>query len=114
MNESNAAPQRSETAQRFEYLGWAIFLLGLGLAAWFWNADLGEWWIVAAAGAMAVYVVAGFVLRYRVSLGLIFLTVALGVLAVSRFTAYDVDLIPAALIAGGVVVLLKVFRPERN
>lgn len=104
---------RSETAQRFEYLGWAVFLLGLGLAAWFWNADIGDWWIVAAAGAMTVYVVAGFVLRYRVSLGLIFLTVALGVLAASRFTAYEVDLIPAGLIAGGVVVLLKVFRPER-
>jgi uncharacterized membrane protein (UPF0136 family) len=113
MSEQQSLPARSAMAQRFEYLGWAIFLLGLGISAWFWDADLGDWWLIAAAAAMALYVVAGFVLRYRVSLGLIFLTVALVVLAVSRFTPYDVDLVPAILIAAGVVVLLKMFRLEQ-
>jgi uncharacterized membrane protein YjjP (DUF1212 family) len=114
MTDKSEATPKSPLAQRFEYIGWAVFLLGLGLAALFRDADLGEWWIVAAAAAMALYVGAGLILRYRVSLVLIFFAVILAVLAASRFTDRTVELILAALIAGGIVVLVKAFRPERS
>ena len=114
MSKQGQPVPKSPLAQRFEYIGWAVFLLGLGLAALFRDADLGEWWMVAAAAAMALYVGAGLVLRYRVSLVLIFFAVILAVMAASRFTDRTDVLIPAALIAGGIVVLLKAFRPERS
>ncbi len=115
MSKQGQPVPKSPLAQRFEYIGWAVFLFGLGLAALFRDADLGEWWIVAAAAAMALYVGAGLILRYRVSLVLIFSAVILAVMAASRFTDRTDGLIPAAaLIAGGIVCLLKAFRPERS
>lgn len=98
------------TAKRFEYLGWAVFLLLAGFLAWF--REDGDWWLVAAAGAMAFYVIAGWLLKFRVTLGLVFLAVALAVLAASRFTEYDIDLVPTLLIAGGVVLVLKAIKPS--
>ena len=114
MSKQGQPVPKSPLAQRFEYIGWAVFLLGLGLAALFRDADLGEWWMAAAVAAMALYVGVGLVLRYRVSLVLVFFAVILAVMAASRFTDRTDGLIPAALIAGGIVVLLKAFRPERS
>lgn len=96
-------------ARKYEQLGWAVALIAGGLAAAVGD-DGGDLWLAAAAAGMAFYVVAGWMMKFRVSLGLVFVTGALVVLAMSRWSPWEFEVVPTLLIVAGVVLAAKALR----
>lgn len=97
--------------RRFEYLGWALFLLGItavailhppgGDRAWYW---------LAGGAAILIYVAAGAIARVRASLTLVFLGLAfLGYGALKLGAVNAPSWTPFAL-AGGLVLLILAAR----
>jgi len=107
------ADARPPVARRFEYLGWALFLIGAGAVG---LADLpGDRALYALIGgaAMALYILAGWLLKYRVTGGLVFLAAVLLAWGGADYLDLSVSLFPILLIAGGVVLVLKAVRGDR-
>lgn len=99
----------ADKARKFEQLGWAVALIAGGLAATL-GEDNSDLWLAAAAAGMAFYVIAGWLMKFRVSLGLVFVTGALVVLALSRWSPWEFQVVPTLLIVAGVVLAAKALR----
>lgn len=101
-------------AKRFEYVGWALFLLGAVAVAVLRPGEQGLYWLLAGA-AMLVYVIAGFMLKFRASFSLLFLAVAClgyGALRVSGIQAPGWA--PWALAGAAVLLAMAVRGPGRR
>jgi hypothetical protein len=114
MTDMAAKPVRSPTARRFEYLGWALFLIGAGCVALFGADDQHGLYALLAGAAMALYVVAGWLMKFRVTGGLVFLAAVFLAYGAAEYWDLNVRLFPILLIAGGVVLVLKAVRGDKH
>lgn len=100
-------------AARFEMAGWALFLVGTGLAFAFGPpGERGDWVFLAAGAGMLLYVLVGLALDYRASLSLLFFGLCFAGGAALSIAGFSVSILAVALIAGGVVLAVKAFRAQ--
>lgn len=108
------APARSEFAARLDTIGWGVFLLMTGVL-WLFAAAVpsGTWLVGTGLLLLALNAV-----RYFNGLALHTFTLALGVLALAGgladFADIELPLLALALVAFGVLLLVKPFAKHRR